>query len=65
MNLDHLVSQLKLEQLAVYGFACVVAWKLLSFFLNQFSSKLDCIKDTLIQLVAEVKEIKSKLKVEE
>lgn len=41
----------RIEGLAVFGFASLVAWRLLDFFLNQYTRKLDCIKDTLIQIL--------------
>lgn len=46
------------EEIAVFGFACVIAWRLLSFFLNQYSRKLDCIKDAVIQILAELRDRK-------
>jgi hypothetical protein len=55
------MDTVNIESLAVFGFACVIAWRLLSFFLNVFAKKLDCIKDTLIQVLAEMRDIKTRL----
>ena len=46
-----MVNSTDYKEIAVFGFAAIVAWKLLTFFLNQYTKKLDCMKDTLIQVL--------------
>lgn len=55
------MDELNLESLAVFGFACIIAYKLLSFFLNVVARRLDCIKDTLIALASRLDQIERKL----
>lgn len=50
-----------IEKLATWGFACVVALMLLRFFLGDLRTKLDCIKNTLIDVAKRVEKIENKL----
>ena len=54
MNID-------IVQIAISGFAAVVAWRLLGYLLNTQTRKMDCMKDTLIEVVKRLDRIETKL----
>ena len=56
-----MVEGADLEKLATWGFACLVALMLLRFFLGDLAKKLDCIKDTLIEVAKRVRNIEKKV----
>lgn len=51
------VGGINIGELGVFGFAIIVAWKFIDFFLNSYAKKMDCMKDTLIQILSKLEAI--------